>query len=199
VVSGTRDLGAVLREADWDSLLPRLVAHADWRLRRVGWAAGEDQEPSAMTVRQVINTAIERCLEGRRTWSESCPNLETFLKGVIDNLVWTAKKRAIRNKADPAPDAGMETADDCPSAEETLAAEQGRTTICAAFQACVEDDSKLQDLYLAILDENVKRDDIAQALGWTADDVSAARIKLKRRLLSKFPEMFAKAEKGRPS
>lgn len=148
-----------------------------------------------MTVQQVIDTALERCLEGRRTWSDSCPDLETFLKGVINNLVWTAKKKAIRAKTDPAPDAGVDTASDDPSVEDSLVAEQGRAAICAAFEACVEDDAKLQDLYLAILDGNVKREDIATALGWTAEEVSASRIKLKRRLLSKFPETFATAAK----
>jgi hypothetical protein len=194
-VSEPRDLGKALRDVDWDVLLPRLVAHAEWRLRRVGWAAGEDREPSAMTVQQVINTAVERCLQGRRHWTDSCPDLEVFLKGVIDSIIWTAKKAALRDKAEPEPDAGTETADDCPTAEEALAAEQGRAAICAAFEACVDDDPKLQDLYLAILDGHVKRDDISQALGWTAEEVSAARVKLKRRLLAKFPEMFATAQK----
>jgi hypothetical protein len=194
-VTEPRDLGAALRDVDWDALLPRLVAHAEWRLRRVGWSAGEDREPSAMTVQQVINTAVERCLEGRRRWSESCPDLEIFLKGVIDNIVWTAKRSALRDKAESAPDAGIETADDSPSAENALAAEQGRAALCAAFETCVDGDPKLQDLYLAILDGNVKRDDIAQTLGWSAEEVSAARVKLKRRLLSKFPEMFVEASK----
>ena len=44
-------------------------------------------------------------------------------------------------------------------------------------------------------DGNVKRQDIANALGWTTEQVSAARIKLKRRLLSKFPETFATVAK----
>jgi hypothetical protein len=207
VVTRSRDLGAALREADWDGLLPRLVAHAEWRLRRVGWAAGEDTEPTAMTVQHVINTAIERCLEGRRTWSDSYPDLETFLKGVIDNLVWTAKKGAIRDKADAMPDAGVDVVDERPSPEDALVTgedavveEAGRAAICAAFEACVEDDPTLQDLYLAILLKGVvKREDIARVLGWTVEEVSGARIKLKRRLLSRFPEMFAKTKKEKMS
>jgi len=175
------------------------MAHAEWRLLRVGWADGEDREPSGMTVEQVINTAIERCLAGRRTWSDTCPDLEAFLNGVVDNLVWTEKKRTIRAKTDPTPNAGVDTAEDNPSAEDSIVAEQGRRAICAAFEACVDDDAKLQDLYLAILDGNVKREDIAKALGWSPEEVSAARIKLRRRLLSKFPEKFASAAKERTS
>jgi hypothetical protein len=76
-----------------------------------------------------------------------------------------------------------------------LAAEQGRAAICAAFEACVDDDAKLEDLYLAILDGHVKRDDIARTLGWSSEQVSAARVKLKRRLLAKFPQMFATTKK----
>ena len=51
VAAGTkRELRAALREADWEALLPRLVAYAERRLRRVGWILGEDEEPSAVSV-----------------------------------------------------------------------------------------------------------------------------------------------------
>jgi hypothetical protein len=191
-----RDLGAALHEADWDSLHPQLVAHAEWRLRRAGWAAGKDHEPSALAVGQVIDTAIERCLEGRRNWSDACPDLEAFLKGVIDSIVWTAKKATIRARVDPAPDVGVDLVGEGPSAEDTLAVEKGSSAIRDAFEECARGDAALEDLYLAILEGNVERDEIAKALGWTGEQVSAAKIKLRRRLQSRFPEMFPKPAKG---
>lgn len=194
-MSETPNLGEALRHADWDDLLPRLVAYAEWRLRRVGWSAGQDREPSAMSVQQVINTAVQTCLEDRRRWPESCPDLEIFLKGVVKNIVWNAKRAALRDKADPTPDPGTDMSADLPAADEVLAEEQGRAAIFAACEECVSDDPKLQDLYLAILDGNTKRDDIARALGWSPDDVTAARVKLRRRLVSKFPNRFMTAQK----
>jgi hypothetical protein len=194
-VSGPRDLGTALREADWDQLLPRLVEHTERRLRRVRWGSTQEREPSAANVQQVINTAIERCLEGRRHWSEACPDLEVFMKGVIDSTVSASKKASVRDKVRLSEDGEVESFEERASVEDDLVAEAGLRGIRAAFEACLDDDPKLQELYLAILDGNVKREEIAEALGWDAKEVSAARIKLKRRLLSKFPEKFAKVAK----
>ena len=61
-------------------------------------------------------------------------------------------------------------------------------------------DSRLEELYLAIsVEGHTKREDIAEALGWSVDDVTAARVKLQRRLVSQFPELFSKARKRKAS
>ena len=68
----------------------------------------------------------------------------------------------------------------------------------AAFEECVKGDEKLELLYLAVLDGNVKREEVAAALGWTVDEVTAARIKLQRRLVAQgFPALFASYKKTR--
>jgi hypothetical protein len=196
----TRDLRAALREADWEGLLPRLVSYAERRLRRLGWTVGWDEEPSAVSVEQVINDAIERCLEGSRTWNvDAPPELGAFLCGVIKSITSTERKKEVRSKLDLIEDGAASARDPALTVDELLQQEEGRAAICASIELCVEGDDKLELLYLAILDGTVKREEIATALGWTLNDVSAARIKLQRRLVAKFPEQFASHKKARVS
>ncbi len=104
-----------------------------------------------------------------------------------------------RNKTDSVEDIGAEAADPTPSIESVLndADDEGRCAVRAAFEACVKGDDKLESLYLAIIDGNLKREEIAAALGWTPDEVSAARNKLQRRLVAQFPALFASYKKTR--
>jgi hypothetical protein len=201
VVEGTkRELRAALREADWEALLPRLVAYTERRLRQVGWIAGNDEEPSAVSVEEVINDAIDRCLAGSRTWNDDDPpELGALLCGVIRSITSISRKKKKRNKTDSLEDTAVETADPSPSIESTLsdADDEGRCAVRAAVEACVKGDEKLESLYLAIVDGNLKREEIATALGWTPEEVSAARNKLQRRLMAQFPAQFSSHKRTR--
>jgi hypothetical protein len=192
------DLRTALREADWEALLPRLVDYTERRLRRLRWVVGRDEEPTAVSVQEMINDAIDRCLTGSRTWNaDDPPELGAFLCGVIKSISSTAKKAAVRSKVDPIEDVGAAIADPTPSIQNVLEEEEGTRAICATFEACMKGDEKLELLYLAVLDRNVKREDIAEALGWAVDEVTAARNKLQRRLISQFPAQFASYKKTR--
>jgi hypothetical protein len=199
-VGTKRDVRAALREADWEALLPRLVAYAERRLRRVGWIVGKDEEPSAMSVEEVINDAIDRCLTGSRTWgTDDPPELGAFLCGVIRSITSISRKKLRRNKADSVEDIAVDLADPTPSVERILADEddEGRRAVLAAVEACVKGDDKLESLYLAIIDGDLKREALASTLGWTPDEVTAARNKLQRRLVAQFPAQFASFKKTR--
>lgn len=184
-----KDLETALREADWEALLPNLVAYAARRLRRVGWAAGRDEEPSKMSVEQLVNTAVEHCLEGRRTWDPDAVDLGGLLRGVIRSLTSAAKDSDVRRRTFAKPDVDEGHAIGA-SPEEEAIEEERRVALLASFDACVGDDPDLRALYEAALDGTTKRDEIAEALGWSADRVTAARIKLQRRLVSRAPEQF---------
>jgi hypothetical protein len=195
-----RDVRSALREADWDALLPRLVAYAERRIRRVGWIIGKDEEPSAMSVEEVINDAIDRCLTGSRTWGvDDPPELGAFLCGVIRSITSISRKKLKRNRTDSVEDRGVEPADPTPSIESILSDEddEGRRAVRAAVEACVKGDDKLESLYLAIIGGDVKREAIASTLGWSPDEVTAARNKLQRRLVAQFPAMFATFKRTR--
>jgi DNA-directed RNA polymerase specialized sigma24 family protein len=195
-----RDVRAALREADWEALLPRLVGYAERRLRRVGWIVGKDEEPSPVSVEDVINDAIDRCLTGSRTWNtDDPPELGAFLCGVIRSITSISRKKQKRSKTTSVEDIGVEAADPAPSIESVMsdAGDEGRGAVRAAVEACVKGDDKLESLYLAIIDGNLKREEIASTLGWTPDEVTAARNKLQRRLVAQFPAQFASFKKTR--
>jgi hypothetical protein len=82
------DLREALRDADWESLLPNLLAYAKRRLRRAGWLSGE-----------LVNTAVERCLDGKVLasvlgWSEA--RLSAARRRLWKKLVRAKRKRRAR-------------------------------------------------------------------------------------------------------
>lgn len=184
-------LQEALQNADWEALLPGLLAYAAARLRRVGWASGRDTEPSRLSVEQVVNSAVEACLDGTRVWNSDAVDLPGFLRGVIRSLTSSAKKSAVRSKTHAQADFdGLVPL--AASPEDDAVEEEGRREILAALETAVADDADLKALYLAVLDGATKREDLAAALGWRADRVTAARIKLQRRLIKHAPHLFEK-------
>ena len=153
-----------------------------------------------MSVEQAVNTAIERCLEGRRRWNEDAPpDLVAFLCGVIRSVVSDEKKMASRDKAVRDPAAVDAAVDPKTDDGETGGIDSDRSAVCDAVEACAKGDEVLESFYLSVLDGNTKREDIAANLGWPPEAVTAARNKLQRRLLKRFPNEFASAKKRRRS
>lgn len=176
------DLRSALREADWEALLPSLLAYAARRLRRAGWASGRDEEPSRMSVEQLVNTAVEHCLDGTRTWDASNVDLAGFLRGVIRSLTSSERKKHVRAPRVMSDDSLAYEPSPRGDPERDAIEEERRAALLARFEGATADDPDLRALYLTILDGVTKRDDLAAALGWTPERVSAARIKLQRRL-----------------
>jgi DNA-directed RNA polymerase specialized sigma24 family protein len=195
-VTDHQALVAALRDADWAELLPRLTAYATYRLWRVGWAEGRDAAPATAQVQDVVNEAIDRCLTGDRKWNPAV-NLETFLRGVVKSVISTAKKSDGRRKEQPLgadiDDVPAPPPDDCKG-------EEGRSAILDAAAACAQDDPDLSDLYVIVASEDgpTKREDLAEARGRSTDRVTAARVKLQRRLLSRYSELCQDAKQRRP-
>ncbi len=197
-MKGYRDLGAVLADADWEKLLPRLAAYAERKLFWRGWGI-RTSRPSAM---DIVDLAIERCLSGDRKWSldSRCDDLELFLKGVIKSLAHSAKKSAARQKVELSVDNRKPPAAVTNAVTVTVEAsdddDDGESAVSSAVAACADGDADLEAYYLAVLDEE-RRGDVASLLGWNPARVSAARTKLQRRLISQSPELFGGLKKKR--
>ncbi len=152
-----------------------------------------------MSVQQVIDTAIERCLEGRRHWNEAePPELVAFLCGVIKSIV-SDERKIVRRERSELDNEAVERARDPRICDDGML--EGATgepsAVCEAIDACAKGDESLEFYCLAVKDGNTKRDSIAAALGWTPEAVSGARNKLQRRLCARFPAEFASAKKRR--
>lgn len=186
----TDHLRQALRDVDWEAILPGLIGYAAHRLRRVGWAAGRDEEPSKLSVEQLVNMAVEACLDGSRNWNPENVDLPGFLRGVIRSLTSSEKKSAVRSKTHAQADFDR-IAPLASSPEEEALEEEGRRKILGTIEAAVADDAELRALHGAILDGAIKREEIAASLGWSVERVTAARIKLQRRLVRLDPDQFA--------
>jgi hypothetical protein len=178
----TNHLRQALRDADWEAILPGLFGYAANRLRRVGWAAGRDEEPSKLSVEQLVNMAVEACLDGSRAWNPATVDFPGFLRGVIRSLTSSEKKSAVRSKTHAQSDFER-IVPLAPSPEDEAIEEEGRKNILGTIERAIGGDADLRAIYEAILDGAVKREEIAASLGWSVDRVSAARIKLQRRLV----------------
>lgn len=192
------DLRAALRDADWPTLLGRLANYAEHKLRWAGWITDRKTAAHAMTPYELVNHAVDRCIEGKRHWYKDAgyPSLESFLRWVIRSLLSTEIKANGRDRADFAHDGVVEGKSDEPSPEDAVA-DSERSAVMIAVAACAEGDDDLEAFYTTVLDGHLRREDVAEKLGWTAERASAARVKLQRRLLAKHPELFGSSKKVR--
>lgn len=179
---------------DWKTMLPRLAVYARIRLRRLGWAEGRDEEPSAMSAKKLVNMAIERFFDDRRAWNPDAVDFETFMRGVIRSIASSELKKVLRQQEAQAAEAAEPEQQASPEA--LLGREEEDRELVALVDRCVADDEELQLLWLAIQDGVIKRDAIAETLGWTPARVTTARIRFNRRLARAAPTRFASAIEG---
>jgi DNA-directed RNA polymerase specialized sigma24 family protein len=172
-------LRQMLAEADWEALVPLLVADAASRIRRSKWLRGRDELPAAAEAEELVQDIIAIALSNRRVLPDDM-DLLTFLRGLLWSELWNrrrAAKRRARVIGGEIPDA---VEDEKERADEAL----GRRALLARVEKLIEDDEELLAFYGAMAQEHTKRNEIAEALGWTSDRVSAVRKKLNRRLAS---------------
>lgn len=178
--------------------MPRLAIYAAGRLRRVGWASGHDHEPSAMSIEELLQTSLDRCLDGSRTWNEDDPpELEAFLRGVIKSVASTERKKWVGTKTSAVEDVGAFARDPRPLPDAAVEEEEARAMLAEELGGIVAGDEELGLFLLAVQEGHVRRADIADALGWTPDRVTTARLKLQRALIRHLPDRFAAHKKKR--
>lgn len=189
------DLVEAISTADLEAMLPRLAAYADKRLGRVGWFSTPTRQTHKMNPKELVDLAIERCLLRKRRWKKKShyADLEAFLRGVIRSLLSSAVKADAREGADLDDDGDVDQIDHATVAGVTNDA----TEVAAVIEHCAAEDEDLAAFYVTVLDGHTKREDIAAALGWDVARVSAARVKLQRKLEKQRPDLFEGLKKRR--
>jgi hypothetical protein len=91
---------ALLNAADWRRLQLKLLEYALFKVRRLSWRTGREVLPKGHSAEDLVIIAIQKTFEGAhrepgpgetgiRRWNpESCPDLLTFLKSVVDSDVY---------------------------------------------------------------------------------------------------------------
>lgn len=150
------------------TMMPSLLRYAAGRLRRA---------PSSTEPADLVNASVLSLLDARRRWNAAAVDLAGFLRGVIRSHSSSDRKAHARRKAAP-PDLEREN----PTPEDDLLGASRDRELCAIVEMAIGGDRDLALLWAAVWDGALKREDIAEELGWSPDRVTAARIKLQRRL-----------------
>src|SRR5688572_4394304 len=93
---------AALNGPGWDDTFARAVLHADTTIRRYIWRglrpkfrAESEITVGGKSASDFVVTAVERLLEGKRTYDPS-KDLLSNLDSITDSLIWSEKKRSDR-------------------------------------------------------------------------------------------------------
>jgi hypothetical protein len=197
---GSESAARALAQANWGTLLPRLLRCASHTLRRFGWAETTLGRHSALEAQELVDMAVESCLAGERQWlpepGATEDEIVTFLYAImyaISTNVRTSHVVARRVHGDVTDI--VEPVDEAPSAERIVAA---RARL-AQVKRELEGDPEALSLCLALEDFPDGREGIARALTWTVHRLSVVRRRLTRHLAAKGLTYDEDDEAGPPS
>lgn len=80
------EMAIIIGKADWDTLLPQLLAYTRWKLKELTWRGSKSGTiPGSKEPMDFIQEAIMKALHGQRLWVQERVDLLTFLKGIISS------------------------------------------------------------------------------------------------------------------
>jgi len=105
-----RQTFARLKQADWDSMYPVLIAHARWRGRRYSWHGGAhlDSLPKGNQLDDIVQLVIAKTFAGDRKWEPERGELLPWLKMQIDSEINALVKSAAHRNEEHEPEASEE-------------------------------------------------------------------------------------------
>lgn len=192
----------LLEAHPWEETIPRLLAHASSKSKRLFWKGIYGGPlPEGNEVEDLVYQAIEKVLTGQRQWDPTTsPDLFLFLKGVVDSslshLARSWENRYVRKETtsvaatDNAEDEHGTGIIDCVPAtasnpEEMLLQQEDEARCEELFLIIfdsLEDEPLLQKILECLLDDVEKPADIAEKLSVPVKEIYNARKKLQRRL-----------------
>jgi hypothetical protein len=188
-----------LRHADWDRLSLILAGYAVNKTRRLFWKSGTyEQLARGETAESLVTLAVEKVLSGERRWDVArYPDLETFLKSIMDSLINhlamsvdnrelerlpedpEARDALLRKAASAAPGSHLRDPETALFEKESARRE---AEMVAKVKALISDDPDLVKVWDCLWNSVNKPQDIAQETGLSIEQVYQLRRKLKRRL-----------------
>lgn len=186
----------------WEDTIPRLVAHASKKSKRLFWRGIYGGHlPEGKEVEDLVNQAIDKIISGQRQWDpDTNPDLFLFLRGIVDSdlnhLAESEENRYVRSETvsvagsdcdEEEKEISVITSMPTPNSdpEETLLLREEETR-CEEFfwnfYGSLDGKHLLQKIVECIWDDVEKPADIAEKLGVPVNDIYNARKQLQRRL-----------------
>lgn len=212
----TKQVIELLEAHPWDETIPRLLAHAAGKAKRLFWRGIYGGNlPEGKEIQDIVSQAIEKVFSGQRQWDpDTNPDLLLFLRSVIDSDLshladsWdngAMRSASMANSADDGDCSEQEISiiDRFPSPtatpeEEVLQHEDEAR--CEAFfwgfYGALSDKPTLQQIVECIYDDILKPADIAQKLGLPVNDIYNASKQLTRRL-KEYQKLMSNADVAR--
>ena len=185
----------LLRDHPWNDTVPRLLRYANSKLKRLRWLYEHSGTPPGGTqAGDVVQTAIEKLLDGRRGWDPTRqPDLSRHILDIIDsdvsNLVNSAENRRTSREsgAADAPTATEPPVEGRPTPEAILLSDEARARgddYVLGFWCSLETEPELQDVVgvIVALEDKVTPAKIAERLCVPVEEVYRRRKRLQRRL-----------------
>jgi hypothetical protein len=171
-----------LSDLDWKLLTVQLGRYALFKSRRFYWRTGNSGElPYGEVTESIVSKAFCLWLSGRRRWNRSeYPDLESFLKGVIDSLL-SHSSNSLENRRLDSTEMQLHISQATPESEllEKERVNEADHTLAEIIRRS-HDDPVLLEIINAIRSGAVTRRQIVSATGRTAEDINNGLKRLRR-------------------
>jgi DNA-directed RNA polymerase specialized sigma24 family protein len=168
--------------ADWERLMPQLLRGAQRCLTVLGWAETRGGRPAVLEARELVGSAIEGLLAGRRTWVASAGATEGSL---VAFLCMTMRSLAMNQRTSAAvasPRAEMAELADLPAGDPSPERQSAARSVLASVEGALADDGEAMQLYRVVCESESHGEELAAALGWTVEHTKTVRQRMRRRL-----------------
>jgi DNA-directed RNA polymerase specialized sigma24 family protein len=192
-----------LQEADWDTICRALIGYARHRASYYAWRGGGTFELAVgQTIEDIVQETIKKTCSGERRWDPGKGPLERWLrdqvKSIMDHLAKSAPNRyetqgletiigniddglAMTNTLEYNPPESARVA----SAEEVVLKKEEIEEECYLLIDAADDDEQLKQMVDLVWNGYEKAQEIAEAMGISANEVYTLTRKLKRRVVRK--------------
>jgi hypothetical protein len=185
---------AAFARADWEALLPKLLARARRILSKLGWDEGKARRSGLLEERELVNEAIEACLTGARAWVAGTgateASLVTYLDVTMRSIAVNKRTSSDVAQVERAEKKLVKRADGRPTPERLLAARE----LLGAVDAAFEGDDDATAVRGALADGHVYGEELAATLGWSESRMWVVRRRMKRRLEKQGVTLYDESE-----
>ncbi len=180
----------LIENTDWKRISIELEEYAIYKAKRLYWKSGYRDLPQGKTPEDVAYEAIEKTLSGERNWNpDKNPDILSFLKSVVDSLIYHLVQSTNHKVVDPLPinpDGGIredKIPNVPPDQEKYLLAEERERKLAKTILELTTGDSGLEAIMEAIMEGCIKAKNIAEASNMDVKHVYGLIRKLKLRVL----------------